>query len=386
MAMKLQTKRSGKIVTSMNKYEYFVPASLYDIKIAMDDEMIDLLIDASKYLLVLEEISSQMTFSDTIVAKYIEKEALLSAQIEGTQASLYDVFEATKNPENTRRGVEDVVNYIKALKEAFNLLKTLPLSTRFFNTIHKTLIDNVRGNNKNPGEIRRSQNWIGGGGYSINDAWYVPPAVDDMIVCLSDLENYINDTIKINPLIKIALIHYQFESIHPYLDGNGRLGRLLISLLLKKEGYLTNPILSLSLYLKQHRGDYFGCLSNVRIYGEYERWVKFFLTGIVVTAKQTIKTIKQINNLKENWTKQIIKLNKNNEELLLKFLDFIFVMPYFNFNDIVKNLNIAKTTANSLIKEFVDLKIIDSKESDKDRFNTYKVSKYLDIIEKGTEW
>ena len=225
--------------------------------------------------------------------------------------------------------MEDVVNYIKALKEGFNLLKTLPLSTSFFNTIHKTLIDNVRGKNKNPGEIRRSQNWIGGGGYSINDAWYVPPAVDDMIVCLSDLENYINDTVKINPLIKIALIHYQFESIHPYLDGNGRLGRLLISLLLKKEGYLTNPILYLSLYLKQHRGDYYCCLSNVRIYGEYERWVKFFLTGVVVTAKQTIKTIKQINNLKDNWTKQIIKLNKNNEELLLKFLDFMVLRNFW---------------------------------------------------------
>ena len=385
MAMKLNTNRSGKLVKSLNKYEYFVPASLYDIKIDMDDEMIDLLIEASEQLAVLEHISKHMKFSDAIVAKYIEKEALLSAQIEGTQASLYDVFEANKNPENFRRGVEDVVNYIKALKEAMKLLKTLPLSTRFFNSVHKVLIDNVRGKNKNPGEIRRSQNWIGGKGFSINDAWYVPPAVDDMIVCLSDLENYINDKVNVKTLIKIALIHYQFESIHPYLDGNGRLGRLLISLLLKTEGYLTNPILYLSLYLKQQREGYYSCLSNVRIYGDYERWVKFFLTGIIVTAKQVIKTIQQINELKENWTKQIIRLNKNNEETLLKSLDFIFVMPYFNVNDIAKNLNIAKSTANFIIKDFIDLKIIDYKESDKVRFNTYKVTKYLDILEKGTE-
>ncbi|MCF0227790.1 MAG: Fic family protein [Malacoplasma sp.] len=385
MAMKLQTNRSGKIVKSINKYEYFVPTSLYRITIDIDSEMISLLSEASRQLGILDWISSQMKFSDTFVAKYIEKEALLSAQIEGTQASLYDVFEANKNPDNTRRGVEDVVNYIKSLNEAMTLLEKLPLSTRFFNQIHKILISCTRGKNKCPGEIRKSQNWIGGTSLSINDAWYVPPAVEDMIVCLSDLENYINDNVNIHPLIKIALIHYQFESIHPYVDGNGRLGRLLISLLLKTEGYLTNPVLYLSLYLKQHRGEYYGCLSNVRIYGEYERWVKFFLTGIIVASKQVIKTMKQINDLKDNWTKQIIKLNKNNEKLLLDFLDFILAMPYFNFSDLMNKLNIAKTTANSIIKTFVDLKIIDAKESNKDRFNTYKVTKYLDILEKGTE-
>ena len=383
--MKACSKRSGKLITHSNKYEYFVPTSLYDIKIELDNELTILLVEAAKHLGALENATSNLSFTNTIIAKYVEKEALLSAQIEGTQASLHDVYEANSDPKKARRGVEDVINYVKALNQAIRLLDTLPISTRFFNTIHATLLQNARGQNKHPGELRKSQNWIGGGNLSIKDAWYIPPAVEDMHICLSNLEKYINDNIEIEPLIKIALIHYQFESIHPYLDGNGRLGRLLISLLLKTNGYLTNPILYLSLYLKQNRSEYYELLSNVRIKGQYERWIKFFLKGIADTSKKVLKAINEINNLKDNWTKKIIKLNKNNERQLLNMLNFVFEMPYFNANDIINNLKVSRVTANRNIKTFLDLNIIQYQEQNKEKFNTYKVTKYLDILEKGTE-
>ena len=272
--------------------------------IEIDSDITELLIRAHRVLAVLDDKAINIPDIDLFISMYVEKEALLSSQIEGTQATLEDIF----NPniaENLNADVEDVVNYIKATKYAIERLETLPLCNRLLLETHRELLSGVRGKEKNPGEFRNSQNWIGGAGSTIKTAKYIPPDVLSMTELLSDLEKYMNKEDSLDHLIRIALIHYQFESIHPFLDGNGRIGRLLIVLYLLEKKVIKTPSLYLSFYLKQNRIEYYDRMSAIRETGDYEQWVKFLLKGIYVSGKSAIETANELIDLRNKNLKKI---------------------------------------------------------------------------------
>ena len=295
--MKLYSNRAGELRHVQSDYDCFVPKSLLEVEIKIDDELIDLLSNANRLLGILDGMATSLPDRDLFIAMYVEKEAVVSSQIEGTQASLSDVLQ--KQSSEKRKDIEEIVNYVHSLNYGIELMNRLPISIRYLKEIHKELLKGVRGENKNPGELRHSQNWIGPMGCTLSNATFVPPTVDLMQEALNDLELYMNDADNLSSLIKIALIHYQFETIHPFLDGNGRLGRLLITLWLKYTKYLQYPLLYLSLFFKQNRTEYYSLLMDVRFKGKYEEWIKFFLKGIIEISLDAIDTINKINKIKD---------------------------------------------------------------------------------------
>lgn len=381
--MKLYSSRAGSLYHVETDYYCYVPTSLNNVSLTFDEEFISLLSEANKLIGKLDGISYNLIDKDILLSKYVEKEAVVSSQIEGTQASLTDVLQLNKK-DNKRKETEEIVNYIHALNYGISLLDKLPISIRYMKEIHKELLKNVRGSNKNPGELRSSQNWIGPLGCNLFNATYIPPSIDKMKECLYDLENYINSDNNIEPLIKIALIHYQFETIHPFLDGNGRLGRLLIPLYLKETKFLNDPLIYISLYFKENRNEYYSLLNDVRFKGKYEEWVKFFLKGIIAMSSSSIETIKNISELSFEINYKISLIKYKNKELLNNVIKYLFKHPYFDTKDLVLEFNISKPTASTIIKKLIENDII-SPTSLKERYVTYKFNKYVEILEKGTE-
>lgn len=380
--MKLYSNRAGKIYHVQSDYDCFVPESLSNISINMDEEMIDLLAESNKLLGRLDGIASNLPDRDIFISMYVEKEAVVSSQIEGTQASLSDVLQ--KNNLKKKKETDEIVNYVHSLNYGIELMNELPISIRYLKELHKVLLKGARGENKDPGELRHSQNWIGPQGSTLSNATFVPPSVDKMTEALYDLELYMNSDSNISPLIRIALIHYQFETIHPFLDGNGRLGRLLIILWLKYNNYLNYPLLYLSLYFKQNREEYYLLLMDVRFKGKYEEWIKFFLKGIIEMSSNSIDTINRITELKGEINNLIDSLNYKNKDIYYKVMDYLYRHPYFTNNDLIEEFNFTKPTSSKIIKQLVDLNII-VPTSDKKRYVTYKFEKYIDTLEQGTE-
>ena len=381
--MKLYSNRAGSIYYTLSDYECYVPKSLNEIEIMYDEELINLLSEANKLIGRLDGIALNLPDKDIFISKYVEKEAVVSSQIEGTQASLSDVLQLKKIDNEKRKETEEIVNYIHALNYGVNLLEKLPISIRYIKEIHKELLKGVRGENKNPGEIRRSQNWIGPNGCTLTSAIFVPPSEDKMSESFYDLESYMNSEPTMDPLLRIALIHYQFETIHPFLDGNGRLGRLLIPLWLKENNYLKYPLIYLSLYFKQNRTEYYGLLMDVRFKGRYEEWLKFFLRGIIEMASSSIESIDKITKLISNNKMKINSITSKNKEILFDAMNYIYRHPYFDSSDLIEELKISKPTASSIIKKLLELGII-SPTSSKQRYVTYKCNEYISILEEGT--
>ena len=282
--------RAGIYKTNLSgeaQYKSFFPNSLPPSPpLSFDENFSNLLSKANSALAKLDAISTRIPSVPLFVSMYVRKEALLSSQIEGTQATLDDILDPNL-AENANQNVADVISYIKANDFATARLNELPLCNRLLLETHEILMNDVRGSEKNPGEFRRSQNWIGAAGSTIKTARYIPPNVEDMTAALSDLEKYINEVDNTDPLIKIALIHYQFETIHPFLDGNGRIGRLMVNLFLKENRLLSYPTLYISYFLKHNRIEYYDRLSEVRDKGNFEQWVKFFLLGIYESAEDS---------------------------------------------------------------------------------------------------
>ena len=371
--------RAGKYVKNLSgelEYKSFCPTPLPP-RIEMDDEMINLLVKANKGIAVLDSVASMIPNMDLFVYMYIRKEAILSSQIEGTQCTLEDLF----NPSNVvakSKDVPDVVNYIKATEYSLERIKTLPLCNRLLKEVHSVIIDNARGKDKNPGEFRRSQNWIGGQGSTLKDARYIPPNLIDMDRAMSDLEKFINNEDEIDKLIKISLIHYQFETIHPFLDGNGRIGRLLITLYLMENKILNSPALYISYYLKKNRIEYYDRMTEVRRTGNYEQWVKFFLSAIIETSEDAINTI---NDITELHNKNIDKMGKQNKKLLKVFL-FLESNPIVDVSKVSKGLSISFNTAAKYIKILIEyniLKAVDGAE----RNRIFEYTEYLNILKRG---
>ncbi|MGX7145430.1 Fic family protein [Facklamia languida] len=380
--MRLENNRAGKLIRMPSDYERFVPNNLKDIDINIDEDTNRLIKKAYLFLGRLDGMAITLPDIDLFVSMYVQKEAVISSQIEGTQASLVDVLQKDRANEKMKE-TEEIVNYIKATNYAFDRLKDIPLSMRLIRETHKVLLSNVRGEEKMPGELRKSQNWIGPSGSTIKTASFIPPAPHEMDRSLSDLEKYIHDENGIDDLIKIALVHYQFETIHPFLDGNGRMGRLLIILYLQEKGLIEYPILYLSYFFKKNRSKYYELLNNVRFKGEFEGWIKFFIEGMCEISEDSIKSIQAIVQLKSKDTEKIRSVTKANVSSLLTIYDYLLKHPFVEAKDIQNLLDLSTPTVNKLIASLIEIGILELVE-EKQRYRQYVYREYVDILSEGT--
>ena len=363
-------------------YKSFLPNKPPHISsLELDEETLHLVIEANKKLAYLDGLSSKIPSLPLFVSMYVRKEALLSSQIEGTQATLEDVLDPEVE-NNTNQNVSDVINYIKATEFALDRLNELPLCNRLIREIHEVLMSGVRGSEKSPGEFRVSQNWIGGAGSTLKNARYIPPSPEDMKICMSDLEKYINEEDdETDPLIKAGLIHYQFETIHPFLDGNGRVGRLLITLFLLEKKVLSTPALYISYFLKRNRIEYYDRMTEVRKKGNYEQWIKFFLQAIYESAEDAILTINQLSNLSDENIKKISNLPRNKNLLLL--FEYLEKNPIIEIKKTATEIGLSYNTVTKSIKKLIDLDILVENQKT-GRARTFSYEKYLDILRKDT--
>ena len=363
-------------------YKSFVPNPLPPVPpIELSEDIVGLLVKANSQLAVLESIAARIPNVELFISMYVRKEALMSSQIEGTQATLEDILDPMLDT-NTNRNIADVVNYIKATEFALTRLQTLPLCNRLIKETHAVLMKGVRGQEKNPGEFRYSQNWIGGQGSTIKNARYIPPSPDDMQNAMSDLEKYINTDDDLDALIQAALIHYQFETIHPFLDGNGRVGRLLITLFLMDKGILTTPALYISYFLKKNRVEYYDRMTEVRTKGNYEQWIIFFLQAIMESAGDATSTIDELITLHDTNTSVISKLGRASKNTMLVF-DYLESNPIIDIGKTAEALSITFNTASSTVRRLVDAGIL-VQTGGGGRNRTFAYEAYLDILRKGT--
>ena len=363
-------------------YKSFAPNPLPPKpELEIDSDLLDLLIESSRKLAELDGVAKRIPNINLFVSMYVRKEALMSSQIEGTQATLEDVFDPLLDT-NTNRDVADVVNYIKATVYAVDRLKTLPLCNRLLRETHAVLMENVRGQEKNPGEFRTSQNWIGGQGSTIKNARYIPPCPEDMDNAISKLEKYINGNDTYDVLIQAALIHYQFETIHPFLDGNGRIGRLLITLYLIEKGALSAPALYISYFLKKNRVEYYDRMSEVRTKGNYEQWVRFFLQAIKECAEDGILTIDKLDELHKKNLTIINSMGGRVKNTLLMF-NYIETNPIIDIRKTSQALGVAYNTIATQVKRLSDAGILIQTDS-ASRNRTFSYKEYLDILRDGT--
>lgn len=378
--------RAGCFITNLSgemAYQSFRPNPLPpEPPIEMSNEMIAKLIDANRRLATLDGLSSRIPNMDLFVSMYVRKEALLSSQIEGTQCTLDDIL----NPfaeENTNLNVSDVVNYIRAEEYAINRLQTLPLCNRLIKETHAVLMEGVRGQEKNPGEFRYSQNWIGGQGSTLRNARYIPPNPEDMINAMSDLEKYMNGEDSLDPLIQAALIHYQFETIHPFLDGNGRVGRLLITLFLMEKKILSTPSIYISYFLKMNRIEYYDRMTQVRKTGDYEQWILFFLQALSDSAEDAIQTIDELTKIHNRNAQKFENMTKRQQANAMNFLIYLEKNPIIDIQKTAAALNLSYNTVAKSVALFVDNGILQQTEKS-GRSKIYSYVDYLAVLRKDT--
>ncbi|MCG2817428.1 MAG: Fic family protein [Actinomycetia bacterium] len=350
--------RAGTYVLQPAGYRAFIPKDLPpDPPIEMDGELIRLVSQAQGSLCRLDGVASVLPNADLFVAMYVRQEAVLSSQIEGIQSSLEDVleFEAVGGRQ-TPKDVEEVVNYVKAMNHGLARLAELPLSLRLLREIHALLLEGVRGNQKTPGEFRRSQNWVGPAGAGLANAAFVPPPVHEMRQALGNLERFLHDK-TLPDLVNCGLSHAQFETIHPFLDGNGRIGRLLITFQLCEGNVLEKPLLYLSHYFKHHRAEYYDRLSAIRDSGDWEGWLKFFLQGVHDVSQSATSTARAVLALQEK-AQEIISGRKSRSTISFRLLDYLFEHPIVTVNMVSDQLKCSYLTASNAIDEFVNVDLL----------------------------
>lgn len=372
-----KTNLSGEMA-----YQSFVPSPLPPTPpIEISEDILEQLIKANSQLAILESVATRIPDVDLFVSMYVRKEALMSSQIEGTQATLEDVLDPLIE-DNTNRNVADVVNYIKATEYAIRRLHELPLCNRLLKETHAILMEGVRGQEKNPGEFRCSQNWIGGKGSTLRNAKYIPPSPDDMTEAMSDLEKYINADDRLDGLIRAALIHYQFETIHPFLDGNGRIGRLLITLFLMEKKVLTTPALYISYFLKKNRVEYYDRMTEVRSKGNYEQWVKFFLQALAESAKDAIAAIDELTALHDKNVDLVAGMGRASKNAMLVFR-YLEANPIIEIGKTAEALGITFGTASNVVERLSSAGILEQTTTGR-RNRTFAYKDYLAILRKGT--
>ncbi|MCK4233258.1 Fic family protein [candidate division WOR-3 bacterium] len=378
--------RAGRYINQSTGYRAFIPKPLPpEPPIRFDDELQSLLSKADIALARLDAITTVLPNPDLFIGMYVKKEALLSSQIEGTEASMQGIleFEANLIPKENIDEVKQVINYIKAMNYGLERIKEFPLSLRLIREIHKILLEGTRGNHRTPGEFKISQNWIGPPGSTIVNATYIPPPPDMMLSLMGDLEKYFYAEDKIPDLVRIALIHAQFETIHPFLDGNGRIGRLFITFYLIWKKILTKPTLYLSFYLKKNRTAYYDLLMKIRTDGDWEQWINFFLKGIYTTCDEATNTAHEIVKLKERLLTKIYE-NGITSIYAVRLLDLLFETPLISGTNAIHVLKISQVAINQLIRKFERIGIL-KEITGKKRYRKYIFKDYVDIITKGTE-
>lgn len=376
--------RSGKIVSQTGGYKAFIPAKLPPgPALRIEGALRNLLSQADMALARLDGMGYFLPNADLFIAMYVRKEALLSSQIEGTQASLEDIFEyeSGDKPENIN-DVAEVINYIRALNYGMDRLKTLPMSLRLIKEIHGVLMQGTRGGNKTPGEFRKTQNWLGPPGSTLKDARYIPPPPQEVLKAMGDLELYIHKARKLPVLIDCGLVHYQFESIHPFLDGNGRVGRLLITFYLYFREVLHRPLLYLSYYFKKNRQEYYDRLSMVRDKGDYEQWIAFFLKGVMETADSAVETARKILEL-QTKQRNLLWKKKLSSPLAVGIVERLFQKPYVSVNDVAKEFSISFQAASNLVSQLEDTGIL-QEITGKKRDKRFIYGEYISILSEGT--
>ena len=377
----MNSSRAGRDIAQLEGYKAFIPNPLPpEPPLAMDSEMIEMLSEANNAIGQLSGMSEALPNPNLFVAMYVRKEAVLSSQIEGTEASLEDLleYESENRPKTPVNDVCEVVNYVRAMNYGLRRIKELPLSLRLIKEIHAELMRGVRGGDKTPGEFRKSQNWIGPGGCTLKNARFIPPPPHEMIGAMGELEKYMHSTLAYPLLIECSLLHAQFETIHPFLDGNGRIGRLLITFFLCYKEILKKPLLYLSHYFKQNRLEYYDRLTAVRDKGDFESWVKFFLKGILYVAKEAAETSHKIIDIQKKDKIAIYKTSRESSKIVMLH-DRLFDRPIVSIGDITKMMDTTFPTANTMCMKLVRLNIL-KEITGRPRSRMFVYKRYLDIL------
>lgn len=374
--MDIQQSPSGKIVRSPKGYNAYIPNALPP-QIEWSNTLISTLSRADYLLGKLSREGSKLPNPHLLMRPFITREAVLSSKIEGTQATIGEILAASagisvnQNPDD----LQEVQNYITAIDYGLKRLKELPLSLRLIKEIHEHLMQGVRGSHATPGNFRHSQNWIGSPGCTLNTAKFVPPPPDNLMDCLGELENFLYDR-QLPPLVHIALCHYQFEAIHPFLDGNGRIGRLLIILLLIEQKMLPSPLLYLSAFFEATRNEYYKQLYDVSAKGTWSEWLTYFLNGVAVQSEDVLSRAERINELLNQWKIKIA----DGSQVPIEMVQQLAINPYVTTNKIAEDLGVAYSTAQRGIQKLESANII-KKVNDNLRDKVYCATEILNILE-----
>jgi Fic family protein len=372
--------RAGRLISQPAGYQAFVPEPLPpDPPLSLEGDLLALLSKADIALGRLDGLVKVIPDPDFFVAMYVRREAVLSSQIEGTQSTLEDLLEVELEPGSHDRhaDVGDIVNYIAAMNHGLQRMDELPLSLRLIREIHAELLRDGRGSHATPGEFRTSQNWIGPAGATLRQATFIPPPVTEMKKALGDFEDFLHRGDETALLIKAGLAHAQFETIHPFIDGNGRVGRLLITFLLVHGEALREPLLYLSYYFKLHRAEYYDRLMAIRLSGDWEGWLRFFLRGVAETAEQATDTAERIFELREQNRALVLNSCGANGLLLLSML---FQRPLVNVNAVSRALEVTFPTANRLVSSFEELGLLREVTGQR-RSRLFRYEPYLDLFD-----
>lgn len=375
-------QHSGNLV-----YNAFIPKPLPpEPPLQFDSELTHLLSQADQSIGRLDGIIKHIPNPDLFVLMYVKKEAVLSSQIEGTQASLADILEKEENiiAGESDDDVKVTLNYIKALNEGLELAKKLPMSLRLIKELHRILLTGTRGESRHPGEFRTTQNWIGAHNSTLTTARFVPPPPDEMNQALNDLEKYLHQPKAYPVLIESGLVHVQFETIHPFADGNGRIGRLLITFMLSLNNVISQPILYLSYYLKKNRSEYYDRLIAVRDNDDWEGWLKFFLKGIIDTSNNAVELTNKIGQLQKRNLELVRANMPRYSAKSIELLEKIYIHPIFTVNKAAELCGVTYNAAKGIIRRLIELKII-AEPPEKKRNQKYHFREYINLLVEGTE-
>jgi len=353
-----RSPEAGQVILTQNGYHAFIPAPLPP-NLVWSLPLISALSEAERDLSRLAALAGAFPFPRLLIQPFMRREAVLSSRIEGTRATLAELY----TYESTQLSflelgddVREVHNYVTALDYGLERLKTLPISLRLIREIHEKLMHGVRGGNLTPGEFRRTQNWIGPAGSTIMTATYVPPPVDEMNQALGDLEKFIHTSTEVPVLARAAMIHYQFEALHPFLDGNGRVGRLLMALLFTEWNILSEPLLNLSVYFERYRQEYYDNLLAVSQRGDWEAWLRFFLRGVSSQAQDSLVRMQQLEAIRTKY-EPLVKSDRNSERMGA-VLDFLFARPILSAKQLAESVSMPFKTARQYIEKLAKAGIL----------------------------
>lgn len=367
--------RAGRFIPH-DGYESFAPAPLPpDPPIAFDGELLGVLSRGDRALGRLDGVVQTVPDPDFFVAMYVRQEAVLSSQIEGTQSTLEDLLSVELDRQRLSSDVDEIVNDVAAMNHGLARLPDFPLSLRLIREIHGVLLRDGRGGARRPGRFRDQQNWLGAGQVPITQATYVPPAVPEMRQALADFEAFLHDSHGLPPVIHAGLAHAQFETIHPFFGGNGRVGRLLITFLLVESGVLSRPLLYLSVFLKANRAEYYDRLTAIRRSGDWEGWLRFFLRGVAETAEEATATAQRIVRLREEHRAAVLGLGENG----LRLLSLVFERPFVSVGLVRERLGVSFATANKLVGRFEELGLL-LEVTGQRRSRRYRYEPYLALF------